>query len=302
VTEALTAAADQAIPKLKVVERSKPWWTPELAALRRTQQRAFRLAKGAREYSPLQEAWKTARNAYFHAIRQAKIQHWQAFLAGAQGREVFLAHRYTKGSTVTKIPSIRYTENGNLVTADTFGAKCTAFLTTLFPTPPAPLGPSGPSGPSGPTAPGPQISTAAPARPGSSLQPQSPTRSVSKATGGSQATVGNPQPQKSTSSASKAQGDLQGWDWPALEDSEIQHALFSTRPNKAPGPDQLAYILLQRAYNAHPATFNGLYKTLFTAGYHPTCWRTGIGIILPKANKPDYSSPKAYRVITLLNY
>jgi hypothetical protein len=44
-----------------------------------------------------------------------------------------------------------------------------------------------------------------------------------------------------------------------------------------------------------------LYKALFAAGYHPKGWREAIGVILPKANKKDYSLPKAYRVISLLN-
>ena len=48
-----------------------------------------------------------------------------------------------------------------------------------------------------------------------------------------------------------------------------------------------------------PTLFNTAYTVLFD---YPECWREGIGIILPKANKPDYSVPKAYRVISLLNY
>ena len=35
------------------------------------------------------------------------------------------------------------------------------------------------------------------------------------------------------------------------------------------------------------------------AGYYPKSWREAIGVILLKANKKDYSLPKAYRVISL---
>jgi ribonuclease HI len=35
-------------------------------------------------------------------------------------------------------------------------------------------------------------------------------------------------------------------------------------------------------------------------GYHPKTWRKAIAIALPKPNKPDYSNPRAYRLITLL--
>ena len=31
-------------------------------------------------------------------------------------------------------------------------------------------------------------------------------------------------------------------------------------------------------------------------------WRKAIGVILKKPNKEDYSIPKSYRVISLLNY
>ncbi|KAH7563658.1 hypothetical protein BM1_00705 [Bipolaris maydis] len=39
----------------------------------------------------------------------------------------------------------------------------------------------------------------------------------------------------------------------------------------------------------------------FACCYHPRCWRKAKGVILRKPNKPDYSIPKAYRVISLLN-
>ncbi|MGG6497472.1 UNVERIFIED_CONTAM: reverse transcriptase domain-containing protein, partial [Bacteroidetes bacterium 56_B9] len=42
-------------------------------------------------------------------------------------------------------------------------------------------------------------------------------------------------------------------------------------------------------------------RALFAAGYHPKGWRQAIGVVLPKANKKDYSQPKGYRVISLLN-
>ncbi len=40
---------------------------------------------------------------------------------------------------------------------------------------------------------------------------------------------------------------------------------------------------------------------LFSLGYHPRPWREAVGIILKKQNKEDYSNPKSYRVISLLN-
>ena len=43
-----------------------------------------------------------------------------------------------------------------------------------------------------------------------------------------------------------------------------------------------------------------LFQQLIQQGHHPTQWRKGLGAILRKPNKSDYSKPKAYRIITLL--
>ncbi|KJZ71458.1 hypothetical protein HIM_09144 [Hirsutella minnesotensis 3608] len=91
------------------------------------------------------------------------------------------------------------------------------------------------------------------------------------------------------------------WDWPELEDPEIRRAIVSSSNKKAPGPDSLSFLPIQYAYKAIPTVFNKAYKALFDRGYHPKAWKEAIGIILPKLNKPDYSVPKAYRVISLLN-
>ena len=47
-----------------------------------------------------------------------------------------------------------------------------------------------------------------------------------------------------------------------------------------------------------------LFKVFFLLvnhGHHPTCWKQATGVILKKPGKPDYSAPKAYRIIALLN-
>ena len=40
---------------------------------------------------------------------------------------------------------------------------------------------------------------------------------------------------------------------------------------------------------------------LINNGIHPNCWRTSTDAILKKIGKSDYSIPKSYRIITLLN-
>jgi hypothetical protein len=86
--------------------------------------------------------------------------------------------------------------------------------------------------------------------------------------------------------------------------TEIKEAIFSSSssPRKAPGPDSILFLCIQRAYHAVPGYFHSLFSTLGSAGYHPQCWRQTTTVIIPKPNKPDYTNPKAYRPVALLNF
>src|SRR5690606_34763654 len=89
--------------------------------------------------------------------------------------------------------------------------------------------------------------------------------------------------------------------WVDITDNEIRDAIFTSAPNKAAGPDGLLFQCLRSAYDCIPTWFHQLYKAVLSNGYHPRCWREAKGAILAKPNKPDYQSPKAYRIIALLN-
>lgn len=89
--------------------------------------------------------------------------------------------------------------------------------------------------------------------------------------------------------------------WEQVTDSEVKIAIFSSASNKAPGPDGLPFLCLKEAYKAIPHFFHTLYSTLAREGYHPTCWREAITAVIPKPKKPDYTAPKAYRPVALLN-
>src|SRR5690606_7308409 len=89
--------------------------------------------------------------------------------------------------------------------------------------------------------------------------------------------------------------------WVDITDNEIRDAIFTSALNKAAGPDGLSFRCLRSAYDCIPTWFHQLYKCVLSNGYHPRCWREAKGAILAKPNKPDYQSPKAYRIIALLN-
>ena len=52
-----------------------------------------------------------------------------------------------------------------------------------------------------------------------------------------------------------------------------------------------------------PEVFYKVYSNLINRGYHPRQWREAIGVVLrkPDNSKRNYSRPKSYRVIALLN-
>jgi ribonuclease HI len=94
---------------------------------------------------------------------------------------------------------------------------------------------------------------------------------------------------------------LSKWQWEPLSHSELQKACSGNIKGKTPGPDGITHEIITHAYNAIPHTFFHLFQHLLSTGYHPSCWRQATGAVLQKPNKPDYSIPKAYRVIALLN-
>jgi hypothetical protein len=88
---------------------------------------------------------------------------------------------------------------------------------------------------------------------------------------------------------------------PKLTINEIQNAIKSSSSTKAPGPDYIGFECIKKAYSTIPEYFKTLFLAPLQAGYHATCWRQATIVILKKAGKPDYSAPKAYWPISLLN-
>jgi Reverse transcriptase (RNA-dependent DNA polymerase) len=91
------------------------------------------------------------------------------------------------------------------------------------------------------------------------------------------------------------------WKWPKLSRIELKEACTSKIKGKTPGPDLITQEIIVQAYIAIPDLFYKIYALLIDQGYHPKVWKQATGCILKKPKKPDYSKPKAYRVISLLN-
>ncbi|KAF8718447.1 hypothetical protein AX14_011825, partial [Amanita brunnescens Koide BX004] len=91
--------------------------------------------------------------------------------------------------------------------------------------------------------------------------------------------------------------------FPPISKREIWDALRPTTNSSAPGPDHVTWRHLKLALSI-PETDDALMilfnKVCFT-GTWPSHFKDSVSVIIPKPNKPDYSIPKAYRPIALLN-
>ena len=79
---------------------------------------------------------------------------------------------------------------------------------------------------------------------------------------------------------------------------EIEHALRGTSNKSALGPSGIGYKLVKWAFAAHPEFILDIYNAALCLGHHP--WTRAKVVIIPKPNKPNYSVPKAYRPVSLL--
>lgn len=83
--------------------------------------------------------------------------------------------------------------------------------------------------------------------------------------------------------------------------TEIKEALFSTSPLKAPGHSGIPTLALRWVWAAAEDTVFLLLSKCAQVGHHPQIWPRSISIALKKPNKKDYSNPRAYRLIQLLD-
>jgi ribonuclease HI len=94
--------------------------------------------------------------------------------------------------------------------------------------------------------------------------------------------------------------ELNQWEYPRISEMELEENIFSFSIKKAAGPDSIGFLIIQKIYPILKNEFLELYTNLIEIGYHPKCWREGIGVILAKPNRKA-SNPKSYRMISLLN-
>ena len=83
--------------------------------------------------------------------------------------------------------------------------------------------------------------------------------------------------------------------------SIVKSAIMSFKKGKACGPDNVSVELLQKVGPEMIKLLCKIYTASVTIGYTPRLWRSGKTIFINKPAKKDYSEPRAWRPITLLN-
>lgn len=82
---------------------------------------------------------------------------------------------------------------------------------------------------------------------------------------------------------------------------EVRQAIWKPRRDKAPGANGIPNRFLRVVYEGLKEQIRHLFQIYIRLGYHPRPFKEANTIILKEPQKPDYSDPKAYRPIALLD-
>jgi ribonuclease HI len=88
---------------------------------------------------------------------------------------------------------------------------------------------------------------------------------------------------------------------PPITTREIEEAIEEAAPLKAPGPDGITNKALQIASPWIKHHLTKIFNQSLALGYYPEHFRQSTTVVLRKPGKDNYTVPKAYRPIALLN-
>ena len=88
---------------------------------------------------------------------------------------------------------------------------------------------------------------------------------------------------------------------PPPDKDQLAKVIRKLAPYKAPGPDGIPNIVLQKCYELLADYLLHLYRAILTLGEYFDPWREFTTVVLRKPDKPNYELPKAYRPIALIS-
>ena len=86
-----------------------------------------------------------------------------------------------------------------------------------------------------------------------------------------------------------------------IDENEVKSAIKRTKPEKAPGPDGIPNRILKVMADVLSKRLTPIFQACVNLAYHPRAFKGAHTITLKKTGKEDYTTPKAYRPIALLN-
>jgi Reverse transcriptase (RNA-dependent DNA polymerase) len=87
---------------------------------------------------------------------------------------------------------------------------------------------------------------------------------------------------------------------PQVTEEQVHAHISKLSPYKAPGPDQIPNIMLQKAANFIVPYLLPIYRSIIRHRIYYQGWQESTTCILRKPGKPSYKVPKAYHPIALL--
>ena len=86
-----------------------------------------------------------------------------------------------------------------------------------------------------------------------------------------------------------------------MTEAEVLRALKCPKADKAPGPDGITNRFLQACSEKLKTMLKPIFQACVTLACHPQAFKAAHTIALKKPQKEDYTTPKAWRPIALLN-
>ncbi len=80
---------------------------------------------------------------------------------------------------------------------------------------------------------------------------------------------------------------------------DVDFALSLMKKDSSPGPDGIMPIMLLRSGPRISTYLSTLFQACWEEGVVPTCWKMDNRVYIPKPNKTDYHTEKAYRPLSL---
>ena len=77
--------------------------------------------------------------------------------------------------------------------------------------------------------------------------------------------------------------------------------MLKIKKDNAPNPDGIPNRVIYLLVNERSILLVRLFDVYYRIGVHPTAFKRATTVILRKPKKADYSNPKIYRLIALLN-